>query len=92
VDVERNIEFLIESQAALGVKIDKLTDHLATLVTIVGSQQERLSIHRERLDAQERRMKANEQEFKAFLARFDAYLKGRSGNGHGGRRRPTRGE
>lgn len=96
MDVEKTIEFLIESQAAtdarlaaLGVKVDKLAESVATLVTIVGSQQERFSVHRERLDAHERRMQANEEEFRAFLKRFDAFLKGRSGNGHGGRRRSS---
>jgi hypothetical protein len=44
VEVERTIEFLIESQAAtdarlaaLGAKVDKLAESVATLATIVGS-------------------------------------------------------
>jgi len=90
VDVEESIESLIENQAALGAKVDKVVESVATLATIVGAQQERFSIHRERLDAHEREMKAHKEEFKPFLERFDAYLRGRWGNGHGGRRRSSR--
>jgi hypothetical protein len=90
VDVQKSIEFSIESQAELGAKVDKLVEGAATLLTLVGSQQERFSIHRERLDAHEREMKAHKEEFKAFLDRFDAYLRGRSGNGRGARRGPSR--
>jgi hypothetical protein len=96
MDVERTIQFLLEQQAAFEARfgrfersleeirdLQRATERLVNLFAKAGAEQ--IELHRQRLDVLERRQVEDRERFNTFLERFDAYLRGRQGDGHGGR-------